>query len=272
MQIDLLTVAAQIVNFLVLVWLLQRFLYRPITDAMARREERIEARLSEAKEARAKVEAEAERLRDQQRELDASEEDILREARQKADSLRKEMEDDLRQEIEARRKTWENHLEEERDTFASRLRHQAGQQVIDIVGRVLHDYAGGDLAGQMVDTFVDRLMQLDAEARDKLRSAATRAKAPAVVESSLPLKPAARGQVTRAIHDQIAPEIAVDYREDEGLLLGLRLTIGEQTLEWSATRFLHRLETTLDEVIKGGERLHGPRPPAQAGQDRRGAT
>ena len=41
MQIDWLTVAAQIVNFLVLVWLLQRFLYKPITNAMHRREERI---------------------------------------------------------------------------------------------------------------------------------------------------------------------------------------------------------------------------------------
>ena len=46
MQIDWLTVAAQIVNFLVLVWLLQRFLYRPIVSAMAERENRIETRLT----------------------------------------------------------------------------------------------------------------------------------------------------------------------------------------------------------------------------------
>jgi len=52
LQIDWLTVAAQIVNFLVLIWLLQRFLYKPITNAMRRREERIEDRLAEAKEAR----------------------------------------------------------------------------------------------------------------------------------------------------------------------------------------------------------------------------
>ena len=49
MQIDWLTVAAQIVNFLVLVWLLQRFLYGPITRAMARRETRIEDRLADAR-------------------------------------------------------------------------------------------------------------------------------------------------------------------------------------------------------------------------------
>jgi F-type H+-transporting ATPase subunit b len=271
MQIDWLTVAAQIVNFLVLVWLLQRFLYRPITDAMARREERIEGRLSEAREARAEVEAEAERLRAKQLDLEASQEDILREARQEADTMRKEMENDLRQEMEARRKTWENHLEEERDAFAARLRHQAGQQVIDIVGRVLHDYAGSDLAGQVVGTFVDRLEHFEAEARDKLDAAAARAKGPAVVESSFPLEPAARSQITRAIHKHIAPNIEVDYHEDNGLLLGLRLTIGEQTVEWSATRFLHRLETTLDEVIEGGERHRGPRASAQAGQDWWGA-
>lgn len=261
MQIDWLTVAAQIVNFLVLVWLLQRFLYRPITDAMARREKRIETRLSEAKEARAEVEAEAERLREKQEELEASREKVLREVKQKADDLGKDMEDDLRKEMEARRKTWEDHLEDERDDFAARLRHRAGHQVIDIVGRVLKDYAGSDVAGQVAGTFVERLADLDTKARDKLKAAADRADGPARVQSSVPLKPPTRSQITRAIHEHIAPDIEVEYHEDDDLLLGLRLTIGEQTMEWSATRFLHRLETTLDEVIEGGGRRRAPRTP-----------
>ncbi|MCF3974677.1 F0F1 ATP synthase subunit delta [Paracoccus salsus] len=254
MQIDWLTVAAQIFNFLVLVWLLQRFLYRPITTAMARREERIESRLSEARKARAKVEAEAEDLREKQERLEARREEVLREARQKAEALREDLEDDLRKEIEARRTSWQDHLDDERDELAERLRHQAGHQVIEIVGRVLRDYAGSDLAGQVAGTFVDRLTDLDDEARDKLRAAAERADGTATLQSSVPLKPAARSQITRAIREYIAPDIEVDYREDDDLLLGVRLTIGEQTVEWSATRFLHRLETTLDEVIEGGLR------------------
>lgn len=254
MQIDWLTVAAQIVNFLVLVWLLQRFLYRPITTAMARREERIESRLSEAKAARTGAEADAARLREKQEELEASREKVLREARQEADDLRKEMEDDLSREMEARRKTWKDHLEDERDEFAARLRHRAGHEVVDIVGRVLKDYAGSDLAGQVAGTFVDRLTDIDAQTRDKLKAAAERADGPVRVESSVALKPAARSQITRAIHEHVAPDIEVAYHEDDDLLLGVRLTIGEQTLEWSATRFLHRLETMLDEVIGGGRR------------------
>ena len=48
MQIDWLTVAAQAVNFLVLVYLLRRFLYQPVVAAMTRREERIAQQLQEA--------------------------------------------------------------------------------------------------------------------------------------------------------------------------------------------------------------------------------
>ena len=256
MQIDWLTVAAQIVNFLALVWLLQRFLYRPITDAMARREERIEARLAEARDARARVEAEAGQLREKQERLEASREEVLRAAREEAEDLRKQMEDDLRKEMEARRQTWEAHLDEARDDFAKRLRQRAGHQVVHIVGRVLKDYAGSDLAGQVAGTFVHRLANLDAEARDKLKAAAGRASGPVRIESSVPLKPASRGQITRAAHAHIAPDIEVEYGEDDDLLLGLRLTVGEQSVEWSATRFLSRLETTLDEVIDSSGRRH----------------
>ena len=43
MQVDWLTVAAQIVNFLILVWLLHKFLYGPIVRAMGDREAAIAA-------------------------------------------------------------------------------------------------------------------------------------------------------------------------------------------------------------------------------------
>ncbi len=262
MQIDWLTVAAQIVNFLVLVWLLQRFLYRPITQAMARREERIQTRLSEAKVAREEVEAETGRLREKQQALEAEREEMLSKARQEAAALRARLEDDIREEIEVKRSTWQAHLQDEREAFTAQLRQRAGHQVIDIVGRVLKDYAGSDLAGQVAGTFADRLAALDAGEREKLSAAASRAQGPARVESSVVLQPGARGQITRAIRDCIAQEIEVDYTEDDHLLLGIRLTIGEQMVEWSASRFLHRLETTLDEVIEGSGHQGSGRAPA----------
>jgi F-type H+-transporting ATPase subunit b len=261
-QIDWLTVAAQIVNFLALVWLLQRFLYRPITEAMARREARIEARLAEAKAAREDAEAEARRVRDEEQALEARREEMLDDARREADDLRKRLKDDIRVETEAERRTWRAHLEEERAAFAERLRQRAGRQVIAIVGRVLRDYADGDLAAQAARAFADRLAALDDDERKRLADAAARSDARAQVESGAALGPGVRSHVTRAIHDSVGRDIEVAYAENADLLLGLRLTIGEQTVEWSAARFLDRLETTLDEVIEGAG--HGRRGGARA--------
>lgn len=262
MQIDWLTVAAQIVNFLALVWLLQRFLYRPITEAMARREARIEARLAEAKAAREDAEAEARRVRDEQQALEARRKAILDDARHESDALRARLKDDIQKEMDAERKTWRAHLAEERAAFAERLRQRAGHQVIAIVGRVLRDYADGDLAAQAARAFAERLAALDDDERKRLAHAAARRDARAQIESGVALGPGVRSHVTRAIHDCVGRAIDVAYAEDSDLVLGVRLTIGEQTVEWSAARFLDRLETTLDEVIEGAG--HGRRAGARA--------
>src|SRR5580698_5613162 len=59
MLIDWFTVGAQALNFLVLVWLMKRFLYRPILDAVDAREKLIAAELADA--AGKKAEAQKER-------------------------------------------------------------------------------------------------------------------------------------------------------------------------------------------------------------------
>jgi len=54
MLIDWFTVVAQVVNFLILVWLLKRFLYRPILNAIDAREKRIATKLADAAAKRTK--------------------------------------------------------------------------------------------------------------------------------------------------------------------------------------------------------------------------
>lgn len=70
MSIDWVTVAAQLANFLLLVWLLRRFLYRPILDGIDAREAEIARRLAAAEQARSDARAaEAQHLREYQRNL-----------------------------------------------------------------------------------------------------------------------------------------------------------------------------------------------------------
>jgi len=48
MLIDWFTVGAQVLNFLILVWLLKHFLYKPILNAIDAREKRIASELADA--------------------------------------------------------------------------------------------------------------------------------------------------------------------------------------------------------------------------------
>ena len=249
MQIDWLTVAAQIVNFLVLVWLLQRFLYKPITNAMRRREARIEERLAEAKSARQEAEDEAQRLKQEQNELDESKHDILEAAREEADALRERLESEIREEMEDKRAAWRDHLAEERDEFVALIRHAAGKKVLEISQKVLTDYADSDLSERVIATFADRLKSLDPDTREKLSEAAAEQGAEATVYSGAAIDSASRGKITRSLHEILSSDLDVTYREDPEMVLGVRLTIGDHSVEWSAARYLKRLEAELSEII-----------------------
>src|ERR1700733_11055519 len=60
MLIDWFTVGAQVLNFLILVWLLKHFLYKPILNTIDTREKRIATELADANTKR--TEAEKERV------------------------------------------------------------------------------------------------------------------------------------------------------------------------------------------------------------------
>lgn len=249
MQIDWLTVAAQLVNFLALIWLLKRFLYGPITGAMARRERRIADRLLDARHAREDAEAEAETLRQQQRTLDDAREGELAKVHEEAEALRKRLEQELRIEAEQKHAAWLDHLKENRAEIALHMQKRMAAHVSDSVRRILSDFADTVLADQVATEFSLRLATLGEEERLRLELAAVKMHEPALVESGMELASTARGRITRAVHEHIAEGIEVEYRTDADVLLGIRLTLGHQVLEWSASRYLDRIETLVGESL-----------------------
>jgi F-type H+-transporting ATPase subunit b len=249
-QIDWLTVVAQIVNFLVLIWLLQRFLYNPITRAMAQRESRIGERLASARAAREQAEREAQSVRDQKQELDRRRDEILEQARREAETLRLQLEEEVREDVEQKRRAWHEHLETEKAQFLNALNKRMAGHVFASMRHILSEFADADLALQMAREFVRKLTDLDEDDRDRLMTAARSAELPALVESGIELPAPARAQITKALHERLEAKFGVQYRTDDDLLVGLRLTVGDQSLEWSAGRYLDRLKGLVDEALE----------------------
>lgn len=262
MELDWLTVAAQIVNFLVLVWLLQRFLYAPISKAMTRREERIEERLADARNSRTEAEAEAARFREMQDDLERRKEALMEQARQEVAEMRQNLLDALREDIDEERVAWHRKLEEERAQFSDNFRKLAARNVIGTVRGILSDFADADLAAQVADEFAGRLDKLTDDDVQKLKAAAARSDGGAVVESGVELPPPARSRITRAVHEKLTTDVELEYLTSEDLVLGIRLILGEQTVEWSARRHLDTLEDVIEEALESdaaAARVNGTR-------------
>src|SRR3974377_298212 len=117
MLIDWFTVCAQVVNFLLLIWLLKRFLYKPILGAMDAREKEIAGRLHDAETQKTEAERERESLRVAMVEFETQREALLKKVADEAETTRKRLSEEVRQEIGTLRTKWREALQNEQDAL-----------------------------------------------------------------------------------------------------------------------------------------------------------
>jgi F-type H+-transporting ATPase subunit b len=262
MQVDWLTVAAQIVNFLILVWLLQRYLYRPILKAMDDREQGIAARLREATEQKAAADREARSYRLQRDALERDKERILSSARQEAGDVKRSLEEVARHDVEERRLEWLRQLEDEQRAFLLEMRQRSADHVIMLARRALKELADARLEEQMAAVFAKRLDELEPHLREKIARACRDAGGTVTVRTRFELAPDEQRRITRMIHKQISEVANVGYAQGEEEISGIELTVGSQTVAWTLDNFLDDLERHLSkelaEVIPHAEEVREP--------------
>lgn len=245
MTIDWITVSAQIVNFLVLVWLLKRFLYGPVVDAMEQRERRIRSRVEEAdrldQEASRRVDDYETRLR----ELEAERGSRLAAAREEAREEKRELMEAARQEVRQARRDWQRGIESEQEAFRAELQRRLAATAVTLAGEVLGEMAGRDLEQQMVASLVERLDGGQGEALDRLAEDDNAL----VVTSSRPLGTTSRDMLVRAIESRL-PGTEVRFAESSGLLCGIELDGGGLRVGWNLAERIDALAADVDAVFE----------------------
>ncbi|MCB0085810.1 MAG: hypothetical protein KDE47_32945, partial [Caldilineaceae bacterium] len=129
MQLDWFTYSAQIVNFLILVYLLRRFLYGPIQTAMTTRAAHLRAQFAEAADKAEAAEAVEAKYLQQQRALEAEKQTILADAMADVDRRRRAMILDARTEVESMQNRWYAAVEQDKATFLHEMRIHINDQL-----------------------------------------------------------------------------------------------------------------------------------------------
>lgn len=253
MQIDWLTVAAQIVNFLILAWLLHRVLYRPLNRAIEARGQEVNRRLAEAEAARQTAEAAQREHHQAVLALEREREATLQAARDEADALRHDLTEKARAEIATRRATWEAQLDDEKAAFLGRVRQRAGQSFVTLTRRVLSEMADRDLVEQMARVFALRLVALGDDAIAPLKDALARGEVPEVL-SSYPLSTDAQSTVAAAICAALGDASAAPrFRHAPEIDAGIVLALGSRHVGWTIGEHLDTFEQDVADVLRASE-------------------
>lgn len=241
MSIDWITVAAQIVNFLVLVWLLKRFLYRPILDGIDAREQEITTRMGEAEKIRKAAETAEAKHKAEIAALRASRADMLDEARQSAEAERDALLAETRDRLAAEQAERDAHRAEEARKYTAELHHSGAEALLSLTRKALSDLADETLEQRIVAHSAARL----SEVSDELRDAAGDSRE-AVALTRDPLPPDA----AEALRDELAsalPDFALRFDTDAALAPGLTLRLGGAQVAWTVDSYLDGLDEMLED-------------------------
>ncbi|MGO4853472.1 F0F1 ATP synthase subunit delta [Phaeovulum sp. W22_SRMD_FR3] len=246
MSVDWITIAAQIVNFLVLVWLLKRFLYRPILDGIDAREREIAEGMAKAGAAEAAAAAVEASYRAKAAALRAGQDSALAEARATASAERDRLLAEARAEQAAEAASRAQRRADEARAYHDGLQQSGARALLALTRKALTDLAGTTLEAQMVRQALARLHEmapdLQAIARDETRRSG---KVMAEVTTATPLPEAETAQITREL-TKILPDTALTFKTDPARGPGLSFACGGTQIDWTLESYMQGLEALLD--------------------------
>lgn len=258
MQIDPLTFFAQIANFLILVYLLKRFLYAPILNAMDERELRVRQRLEDAEERERMAEGALQEFNAETERLKRMRGEELERVRKEVEIWRQESLRQGREEIQTSRDQWRASLGREQSRFLAELRERAVEQVQQIAREVLSALADSRLEQQIVDRFSDSLGDLTPDQAEELRAKLRHGDQRIHIRTGLPLEGAGQATVRDAIGALAGAEVTSEFafETDKALICGVELLVGDQKFAWNVADYMNSLQRSFAVALEH-EAAHG---------------
>jgi F-type H+-transporting ATPase subunit b len=270
MLFDWFTVGAQALNFLILVFLMWRFLYKPILHAIDEREKRIAAELADADAKRAAAQQERDEYQHRNEDLDQQRAALLSHATEEAKVERQRLLDEARQAADTWSAKQQATQRNEGHNLNQAIRRRTQQEVFAITRKALTDLATTSLEERLGEVFTRRLREMEGQARATLAKALKTATAPALVRSAFDLPAEQRASIQNAVNETFAADIRLRFETAPDLVSGIELSTNGLKVGWSIADYLASLEKGVGELLKEKDKpeAHGERKPGAKAEPR----
>jgi F-type H+-transporting ATPase subunit b len=250
MLIDWFTVGAQVLNFLILVWLLKHFLYKPILNAIDAREKRIAAELADADAKKTEAQKERDDFQNKNKVFDEQRSALLGKVADEAKVERERLLDEARKAAESLRAAQATALRNDQKRLGSEITRLAKDEVFGIVRKTLADLATVSLEERMGEVFTRRLREMDGKSKGVLGAALKSSSEPAVVRSAFDPGAEQKAAIQNALNETFLAEIRIRFETSPDLISGIELTTNGQKVAWSIADYLASLEKGVNELLK----------------------
>lgn len=168
MQISWWTLAIQAVNFLVLVWLLKRFLYKPVQDVIEKRKEESLAASAEADRAKAAAIAKEEHYQKALSEIEQERKAVLEKARAEIESERNKVLEDANSSAAKIINDAKKAVEQEKSAARDGLKTETTELAVQLAKTMLGGLAKSVPNDVMLDVLEAELSNLPANEKRRL--------------------------------------------------------------------------------------------------------
>jgi len=242
MLIDWFTVCAQALNFLILVWLMRRFLYKPILQAIDAREKKIAKELADADAQKVEAKKEHDEFQHKNEEFDKDRAGLLSKATDEAKAEGQRLLDEARKESDGSRAKARDALITEQRGLSEEITRRTREEVFAIARKTLADLSSASLEERMVDVFVRKLRAMSNQEKEDMKSAFKAASPAAVVRSTFDLPAEQRSVVEAAMKETLAIEPPVSFQTAPDLVSGIEINGSGRKIAWSIEDYLKSLD------------------------------
>lgn len=247
MLIDWFTVVAQLINFLILIFLLKRFLYRPILKAIDARELRIANELDEAKKKQDQAEQEQQQYQQLNDQLLKNKSALLTQAQDEATKEKERLMQEARDTYQTLQDRYRQSLKNEEKQMTDTLKRKVETEVIDTLRKTMKDLADESLEEGITNVFIRKLLMLAKSDVDTLKSAASAQGSEVVIRSTYALTTRKQQELKDAVSQKLENQIPLRFQTEQEEIPGIVLSVGGYKLAWTVGDYLQTLHDQLEQ-------------------------
>lgn len=252
MSIDWFTIAAQAFNFLLLIWLMKRFLYKPILKAIDAREENIAGKLADADRKEAAAQAEHQEFLQKNEAFERQRAELLSQATSEVETKRLRLLDEAGKEADDLRAKRQEILLNDAQRLDEAIRLRTQEEVFAVARKALADLGSDSLEERICTVFIRRLRQMEEGEKEGLAKALGTQAGSALVNSAFDLSQAQRDDMQNALGEIFPAEIRLQFKTVPELIGGIELVANGHKVAWNIADYIASLEKGVGQLIKEG--------------------